>query len=142
MRVMRCAVLAAVLVVAVGASGASAEGYPTADGQFSGTGPISGGSSVNLTVAGRGGVPSSGADAVALNVTVTNASGPSFLTVWPTGQPKPTASNVNFVAGQTIPNMVIAKVGAGGQVSIYNNTGSTDVIVDVLGWFRPAPIRG
>ena len=37
--------------------------------------------------------------------------------------------------GQTVPNMVIAKVGAGGQVSIYNNTGSVDVVVDVLGWF-------
>ena len=31
--------------------------------------------------------------------------------------------------------MVIAKVGDGGQVSIYNNTGSVDVVVDVLGWF-------
>jgi hypothetical protein len=31
--------------------------------------------------------------------------------------------------------MVIAKVGDGGQVSIYNNTGSVNVVGDVLGWF-------
>ena len=41
----------------------------------------------------------------------------------------------NFAAGQTVPNMVIVPVGAGGQVSIFNETGTTDVLVDVLGWF-------
>ena len=90
---------------------------------------------VELVVTGRGGVPASGVGAVALNVTVTNATEPSFLTVWPTGAPMPLASNLNFTAGQTVPNMVIAKVGAGGQISLFNSTGSADVIVDVLGWF-------
>ena len=117
-------------------------GGPTTDGQFLGIGPVAATSASNLTVLGRGGVPASGVGAVALNVTVTNPSGPSFLTVWPTGESRPTASNLNFVAGQTIPNMVIAKVGAGGQVSIYNNTGSTDVIVDVLGWFPTGSYSG
>jgi hypothetical protein len=40
---------------------------------------------------------------------------------------------LNFTAGQTIPNLVIAKVGSNGQISIYNDTGTTHVIVDVLG---------
>lgn len=87
---------------------------------------------------GRGGVPATGVGAVALNVTATNPTRSSFLTVWPSGAGRPTASNLNFVAGQTMPNMVIAKVRTGGQVSIDNNTGNVDVVVDVLGWFRRA----
>jgi M6 family metalloprotease-like protein len=110
-------------------------GNPTIDGLFAGAGQVGQASSVDLTVVGRGGVPASGVGAVALNVTVTNPTNSSFLTVWPTGAERPLASNLNFVGGQTIPNMVIVPVGAGGQVSFYNNTGGVDVVVDVLGWF-------
>ena len=108
---------------------------PTTDGKFSNTGPVGQQSAMNIVVLGRGEVPASGVGAVALNVTATNPTLPSFLTVWPTGATRPTASTLNFTAGQTVPNMVIAKVGNNGQVSIYNNTGSVDVVVDVLGWF-------
>src|SRR5688572_16066576 len=67
----------------------------------------------DLVVTGRGGVPAAGVGAVALNVTVTNPTASSFLTVWPTGAAMPLAANLNFLPGQTVPNMVIAKVGAG-----------------------------
>ena len=107
----------------------------TIDNRFSNTGPIGQQRTANIDVLNRGGVPASGVGAVALNVTATNPTLPSFLTVWPTGAARPTASTLNFTAGQTVPNMVIAKVGDNGQVSIYNNTGSVDVVVDVLGWF-------
>ena len=83
-------------------------------------------------------LPVSGVGAVALNVTVTEPSAWGFLTVFPTGASRPAASNLNFVAGQTVPNMVIAKVGADGQVSFFNQFGSTHVIVDVTGWFPVA----
>jgi len=112
-----------------------ADGLPTTDGQFSGVGPIGTGGVLNLTVAGRGGVPASGVDAVAVNVTATGSTAESYLTVWPAGTGRPTASNLNFTVGQTTPNMVIAKVGTNGQISIFNNAGNVDVIVDVLGWF-------
>lgn len=72
-----------------------------------------------------------------LNVTVTGANTGSFLTVWPAGVAKPTASNLNFAAGQTIANLVVVKIGAGGKVSIANAVGSADVIVDVVGYFDP-----
>ena len=107
----------------------------TIDGQFDQTGPLSGGSIFNLAILGRGGVPSGGVGSVALNVTVTNPTAAGFLTVWPTGQPLPTASNLNYVAAQTVPNMVIVPLGPGGQISIFASAGTTDVIVDVLGWF-------
>ncbi len=45
--------------------------------------------------------------------------------------------------GQTVPNMVIARV-ANKKISIYNNAGSAQVLVDVLGYFRAAraAVRG
>jgi len=114
---------------------ADTRNLPTIDGQFSNTGALGQGGVANVKVVGRGNVPASGVGAVALNVTAAGPIGSSFITVWPTGGARPTASNLNFVTGQTVPNLVIAKVGDGGQVSIFNNTGKVDVVVDVLGWF-------
>jgi len=50
----------------------------------------------------------------------------------------PLASNLNFVAGQTVANRVMVAVGNGGQVTIYNGVGSVDVIADVSGSFTDA----
>ena len=77
----------------IGAQKAHAAGFPTIDGLFSGTGPVGYGGVLELPVLGRGGVPASGVDAVAINVTVTNPTMPSYVTVWPTGSPQPTAAN-------------------------------------------------
>jgi Fibronectin type III domain len=84
----------------------------------------------------------SGATAVALNVTVTNPSAASYLTVYPAGQPRPTASNLNFVKAQTIPNLVIARVGAGNKVTFYNAAGTVDVIADLAGYYAPGTGAG
>ena len=80
-------------------------------------------------------VPSSGVKAVAVNVTAIFPSAPTYLTVWPTGDARPGTSNLNAGPGQVIPNLVIAKVGAGGKISIFNLNGNTDVAVDVVGYF-------
>jgi len=106
--------------------------------------PVKLGAQSTLPVAllGNGPVPSSGVEAVVLNVTVTNPTVPSFLTVWPDGDPKPKASNLNFDAGQTIPNRVIVKLGMGGKVDIFNNAGTVDVIADAGGWYTDATAGG
>ncbi len=98
-------------------------------------GPLGPDSTLDLEVLGRGKVPSTGVDAIVLNVTATSVTAPSFLTVWPSGAPRPTTSNLNLAPGQTVPNLVVAKIGAAGKVSIYNGFGSTDVIADVAGYF-------
>ena len=108
---------------------------PTIDGLFMNGGRVGQAQSMSIDVVGRGGVPRTGASAVALNVTATNPTAPSFVTVWPSGETRPTASNLNFVARQEVPNMVIAKVGQDGRVAVYNDRGSVDVVVDVIGWF-------
>ncbi|MCU1500694.1 MAG: WD40-like Beta Propeller Repeat, partial [Ilumatobacteraceae bacterium] len=115
-------------------------GLGTVDGQSMGTGAVGAGSVTSLAVLGRGGVPASGVGAVALNVTATEPTAPSFLTVYPKGGTRPNASNVNLVVGQTVANMVIAKVGADGQISIFNFGGNVQVVVDVLGWFPSADV--
>jgi hypothetical protein len=96
------------------------------------TAKVGEGATVTLTVPG---LPA-GATAVALNVTVTNPTAASFLTVFPGGTAWPTASNLNFVAGQTIPNMVMVPVGPGNTVTFYNNVGTVDVIADLLGYYK------
>ena len=94
-------------------------GSPTIDGAGAGGGAIASLGTVNATVIGRGGVPATGVGAVALNVTVTGAAVAGFLTVYPNAVGRPTASNLNFTAGQTIPNMVVVPVGAAGQVTLF-----------------------
>src|SRR5437588_407437 len=96
--------------------------------------PIGPNSTLTVQVVGRGGVPASGVGAVVLNVTATNTSAPSYLTVYPAEDPRPTASNLNWTAGQTTPNLVQVAVRESGQVTIYNAGGSTNVIFDVAGY--------
>lgn len=108
--------------------------HPTVDGRFRNGGALGAGGVLDLQVAGRGGVPSWGAGAVVLTVTAVSPSAAGFVTVWPSGETRPTASNLNFGPGQTTPNTVIAKLGSGGKVSILNSFGRTNVVVDVTAW--------
>jgi len=87
-----------------------------------------------FVVRGVGGVPDS-ATSVVMNVTVTNATSNSFVSAFPTGAAIPITSNLNFATGQTISNLVSSPVGLAGQVSLYNQTGHVDVVVDVVGYF-------
>ncbi len=97
--------------------------------------PLGPGASVDLQVTGRGGVPASGVSAVVLNVSVTQPSTTSFLTAFPTGQARPGSSNLNFTANQSATNVVVAKVGAEGKVTLYNALGTVHVLTEVAGWY-------
>lgn len=114
----------------------------TRDGTGAGSAaPIGGNGVLDLQVAGRGGVPATGVGAVILNVTAVSPSGSGFLTVYPTGGAVPNASNLNFTAGQVVPNLVVAKVGTGGKVSIRNTSpGATHVVADVAGYFADGTV--
>lgn len=115
-------------------------------------GPLSAGTPKPLTVASLGGPVAPLAQAAVLNVTVTNPTADSFLTVWANGLEQPPTSNLNFAAGQTVANLVTVPLGADGAVQIANAVGTVDVVVDVVGsyafamhgpsWFIPvAPDR-
>jgi hypothetical protein len=87
-----------------------------------------------LAVVPSAGVPAS-ASAVALNVTVTGSRAPGYLTVHPSGAARPTASSLNYTAGETVPNLVTTKVGTGGRISLFASGGCPDVVVDVAGYY-------
>ena len=108
-------------------------GFATVDGVDAGGGVVELGGVREVQVAGRAGVPGSAASVV-LNVTAVDATAPGFMTVWPCGVPRPLASNVNFAAGQTIPNSVIAKAGKDGKVCLFASQ-QIDAVVDVAGYF-------
>jgi beta-lactamase class A len=89
---------------------------------------------VTVPIKGAAGVPRSGVSAVAVNVTVTNATDDGYWTVWPTGTKRPEASNINTHRGDTIANTTLVPIGRDGSISIFG-TGGGHVLVDVLGWF-------
>lgn len=98
--------------------------------------PWSAGESRVVPVAGRGGVPASGAVAVVVNVTVTDTSAVGYLTAFPDLTVRPAqASNLNWAPGATIANLVTVPLGSDGAVKLYVNNSSANVIADVVGWF-------
>jgi YVTN family beta-propeller protein len=97
--------------------------------------PVGPGGTIALQIEGVGGVPATGVTAVVLNVTATEPTASSYVTVYPAGETRPTASNLNFTAGETIPNLVVVPVGADGDIDFYNNSGSTDLVADLAGYF-------
>jgi streptogramin lyase len=100
------------------------------------SGAVPAGGTVRLQVAGRGGVPSSGAGAAVINVAVTGPRAAGYLSVFADGTARPATSSLNFSAGQTIANLVVARLGSDGQVDLYNSSaGSVQIVGDVSGWF-------
>jgi hypothetical protein len=87
-------------------------------------------------VAGSGSIPSSGVSAAILNITATNTSDASYLTVYPSGALRPTASNLNWVPGRTVANLVEVALGPDGAVNLFNAAGSADILVDAQGWVQ------
>ena len=113
---------------------------------------LSAGTPTPVQVGGVGGVPSGGVSAVVVNLTAVGPAGAGHLTAYAAGTPAPTTSDLNFSAGQTVPNRVVVPVSASGQISLVSSQ-ATDVIVDVSGWYsssggtgsqftpEPAPVR-
>jgi hypothetical protein len=133
-------------------SGYYVAGVPAAPGAFSSltpfrqldtrygtggvSGPVAAGGTVRVRVTGRGGIPSSGVAAVVVNVTVTGPATAGNITVFAGGTAQPGTSNVNFVAGQTVPNLVVSPVGADGTISLKNNSsGPVQLIADTSGYY-------
>ena len=99
-------------------------------------GPLGRGAVIELVVVGENGVPAD-AKAVLLNVTITEATGPGFVTAWPCGKPRPTASFLNFVRGVDRANLTSVRIGDGGKVCLFVQTG-TQVVADLSGYYTLA----
>lgn len=105
--------------------------------------PLLRGQTLRLQVTGRAGVDIGTASAAVMNLTATNGSAPGYLTVWPGDGDRPTASNVNFDAGQTVAARAVVQLGTGGGVNIWSPV-DVDVVVDLNGTFstETAPQAG
>jgi glucose/arabinose dehydrogenase len=98
-----------------------------------------------LVVTGTaGGTPTTGVAAVALNLVATEVSAPTYLSVLPGGSlpmgEAPATSSLNVVVGDTRANLVVGSVNqSDGSVSLYNDSGTTHVVADLVGWWSTAP---
>jgi len=98
-------------------------------------------SRVDVTVAGVSGIPAD-AKAVALTVTAVNSSTITHIRAWPAGQTMPNASVLNTDPGRTTAGSLVVGVGGEGKVSLWNNLGSTHLLVDVTGYYTSASGTG
>jgi hypothetical protein len=100
-------------------------------------GPILGTTRRDFQIRGFCGVPTT-AKAVSINVTVTNASTFSWLTIWPAGQAPPPVSTINFDASvSALANGAIVGLStATRDLSVTNANGTVHVIIDVTGYFQ------
>lgn len=87
-----------------------------------------------LQVTGPGTGNADVATAVTLNVTAVSPSDNGFVTVWPCDASTPNTSNLNFAAGQTIPNAVITRISSEGTICLQTSA-ATHLLVDSSGWF-------
>lgn len=100
-------------------------------------GPLPAGETRAIVAVGSCGIPTE-AVALALNVTATQPTAPGNLRVYPTGQPRPLASTLNYSAGQTRANNAVAGLSAAGSLSVHcaQASGSVHFTVDVSGYFK------
>jgi uncharacterized protein (DUF1800 family) len=107
-------------------------------------GPALQGSSTRAFALGARCGVSSGAQAVAVNVTVLGANSTGFLNVFPLGAAQPNASTINFARNQTRANNAILGLGAGGAVNVRTGLaqgGEVHLVVDVAGYFADAALE-
>jgi len=93
------------------------------------------GETINVAVGNVGAIPAD-ATSVAVNITIDeDATLKSFLTVWPAGQTRPNTSANNAEPGLVSANSAIFQLGADGKLSVFNQQGTVNVIMDVTGYF-------
>lgn len=106
--------------------------------------PIGAGESHVATVHGTNGnctIPTN-ATGIATNTTVLNGTSASFLTLYPANASRPLASNLNWTAGQpATPNQVTVGLSPDGRIRIYNDRGTVNVIIDIVGIYTDLGIQ-
>jgi hypothetical protein len=93
----------------------------------------------SFALPGRCGIPAA-AEAVSLNVTVTNTQGAGFILIFPQGDAQPDVSTLNYVAGQTVANAAVVPLGAGGGITVIAGVSGTALILDTNGYYAPAGV--
>lgn len=95
------------------------------------TTPFGAGETLTLPIAG---LPAD-ASAVVVNVTSAATTAPGFVTLWPAGAPRPPTSSLNPQPGLTRANLTVARLGSGQAINVFNNSASTALVVDLVGYY-------
>jgi Fibronectin type III domain/Papain family cysteine protease len=96
-------------------------------------------SSITVTLAGRGGVPTvtAGTAIVLVDLGASTPTAAGSLTAYEAGTTRPSLTTVAFETGRPSVNMAAVRVSSSGQITIYNNsTGTVQIKLDALGWYR------
>ncbi|MEQ1699622.1 MAG: hypothetical protein ABMA25_05905 [Ilumatobacteraceae bacterium] len=104
----------------------------TVDNQSKAYGKLPVGSTKAIEVITRGPNAPTVSRSVVVSVTVYEAAATGYLTVWPCGQAKPNASNVNMAAGVTNTATVMVAVGDNNEICVFSSV-STHLTVDLVG---------
>lgn len=88
-----------------------------------------------LPMTGNHGIPSTGVDAVIVNVTAVDPEGNGFFTAYPSGTQRTETSTLNFNTGENTANNATVKLGTDGAISIYTHT-TAHILVDVVGYVK------
>lgn len=103
--------------------------------------PVPANSTVEVQIGGVGGLPAASANVagVVMNITPLTSSGYGFLTLWPSDEPEPNLSSVNYTA-DSVSNVIVVRPSATtGKVKIKNTgTGTVHIVIDSQGWFSNA----
>jgi alpha-tubulin suppressor-like RCC1 family protein len=107
--------------------------------------PLAAGSTTQVAVLDRGGVPASGVGAVVLHLTSALSTEPSEVTIWPAGTARPGTPSLAVQPVIARNSLVVVEPGTAGAVSVHNTAGKTQLGVEVVGWipdtstYRPVP---
>jgi hypothetical protein len=100
-----------------------------------GSNPVGANSTHAISVLGHAGIPASGVSAILVDIEAANPSATTWLILWPDGSPFPATTTLNAKAGEFISNSAVVQVAANGKIDLYNKAGTTDVVIDVQGYF-------
>jgi hypothetical protein len=102
--------------------------------------PLTPGTVLRLDVEGGASPAPDAAVAVAVNLTATRTGETGWVRAFPCGVPETTVSSLNPRAGRDRANSAIVATGADGTICVTSNV-TTDLLVDVMGWFGAAGAR-
>lgn len=119
------------MIVVATASGGSGQ-HPT---------PFAPGETATIDVTGVAGVPTSGVAAVVVSITAVSNS-PGWVVAHASDASQPQTSTNNFVAGQAMNNQQTVRVGADGNIKIYNAHGTTEMWVSIVGYYGKGAVAG
>ena len=101
------------------------------------TGPVAGPSTTSLAIDGNttADLPDSDISAVAISITVVDNTEGGYVSAYPDGTAQPVTSTLNYSEEQITTNNAIVPVGSDGDIDLYNSAGTTQIIVDLTGYY-------